>query len=397
MASDRKYKLTLLGATGFTGGLCAEYLARALPADTTWAIAGRNRDKLDSTRQRLEKAGASTLPDPIVANTEDPTSLADMAAVSDVVITTVGPYIFHGEGVARACAEQGTHYCDLTGEPEFVNNLITRYHQLAQENGCALINSCGFDSIPHDAGVLYTLRVLEEKYGARLDGPVSVEGVLTLSATVSGGTWQSALTALGRPRQHRESLRRARMLLRHQYPRKAGSLPMRIRHDGQLGGWLCPMPTIDPLVVQRSARAVEDYGPDFRYGHFLGVSGLSRLAVGAAGIGGLALAAQVGPVRRWLMQTRASGEGPSEDKREQSWFRVRFRGHHGDNTVLCEVSGGDPGYGETARMLSETAMALALDEDLPLRAGVVTPVMGLEDRLITRMQKAGLHFRQLEA
>ncbi len=396
MASDRKYKLTLLGATGFTGGLCAEYLARTLPADTTWAIAGRNRDKLDSTRQRLEETGGSTLPDFIVANTEEPSSLTDMAAVSDVVVTTVGPYIFHGEGVARACAEQGTHYCDLSGEPEFVNNLITRYHGLARENGCALINSCGFDSIPYDAGVLYTLRVLEAKHGGPLDGPVSVEGVLTFDAAFSGGTWQSALTALSRPRENRAALRRAQMLLRHQYPRKASLLPMRVRSDDKLGGWLCPMPTIDPLVVQRSAQAVEAYGPDFRYGHFWGVRSLTRLAAGAAGVGGLALAVQLGPLRRWLMQTRAAGEGPTEEKREQSWFRVRFRAHHGDDEVVCEVSGGDPGYTETSRMLSETAMALALDEELPLRAGVVTPVMGLEDRLITRMQEAGLSFRQLE-
>lgn len=396
MASDRKYRLTLLGATGFTGGLCAEYLARTLPADTAWAIAGRNRDKLDSVRQRLEESGGPTLPDTIVADIEEPSSLTDMASVSDVVVTTVGPYVLHGEGVARACAEQGTHYCDLTGEPEFVNNLITCYHELARENGCALINSCGFDSIPHDAGVLYTLRVLEEKHGGPLDGPVSVEGVLTFDAAFSGGTWQSALTAMSRPRENREALRRAQMLLRHQYPRKAGSLPMRIRHDKAQGLWLCPMPTIDPLVVQRSARAIEAYGPDFRYGHFLGVRNLPRLAVGAAGVGGLALAAQLGPLRRWLMQTRASGEGPSEEKRAQSWFRVRFRGLHGDDEVLCEVSGGDPGYTETSRMLAETAMALALDDDLPLRTGVVTPVMALEDRLIERMQKAGLVFQRVE-
>lgn len=395
MASERKYKLTLLGATGFTGGLCAQYLGRHLPAGTAWAIAGRNHDKLEGVREQLRSEGANPLPELIVADIEDPGSLADMALVSELVITTVGPYVLYGEGVVRACAEQGTHYCDLTGEPEFVNHLITRYHELARENGCALVNCCGFDSIPYDAGVLYTVRALEREYGRALDGPVSIEGVVTADMDISGGTWQSALTAMGRVRENREAQRQAQMVLRHRYPRKAGSLSLRPRHDDTFDAWLCPMPTIDPQVVQRSARAIDAYGPDFRYGHYLGVRSLPKLAAGALGAGGLVLAAQFGPVRRRLMRSRASGQGPSEEKRNKSWFRVRFRGRHADDEVLCEVSGGDPGYTETARMLAETAMGLALEEGLPLRTGVVTPVMALEDRLIERLADAGLTFQRL--
>lgn len=397
MTSERKYSITLFGATGFTGGLCARYLAARLPDDTRWAIAGRNEAKLARLRENLAAEGVTNLPGEIVADVHEPHSLADMAAVSKVVITTVGPYVFYGEGVARACAEQGTHYCDLTGEPEFVNNLLTRYHELAKENDCALVNCCGFDSIPHDAGVLFAIRTLEKQLGGAIKGPLDMEGVVTFDASFSGGTWESALTAFSRPRENRESMRRAQMVLRHQYSRKAGSLPLRIRHDDAFDTWLCPMPTVDPMVVNRSARALEDYGPEFRYGHYLGVESLPKLAGGAVGMGGLLLAAQLKPLRQLLINRRPSGKGPSEEQRRKSWFKARFRGRSGGHEVICQVSGGDPGYDETAKMLAETAMGLALDDGYPRHTGVVTPVMALEDRLLERLQAAGLKFEVLEA
>jgi short subunit dehydrogenase-like uncharacterized protein len=394
MTTDRKYSITLLGATGFTGGLCAHYLARHLPADTCWAIAGRNPAKLADLREALARAGATCMPEEIVADIHDAHSLADMAAVSRLVITTVGPYVLYGEGVIRACAEQGTHYCDLTGEPEFANNALCHYHELARQNDCALVNACGFDSIPYDAGVLYTIRELE-RLGGPLQERVEVTGVARFNAAFSGGTWQSAVTAFSRPRQNREAMKRGQMMLKHQYPRRTGSLSLRPRHDADFGCWLAPMPTIDPQVVSRSARALDAYGPDFHYGHYAGVSTLPGLIAGATGAGSLLLAAQVPPLRKLLLNGRRSGEGPPPEKRSRSWFKATFRGRTGGHTVMTEVSGGDPGYDETARMLSETAMGMALDPGMPRRTGVITPVMALEDRLIERLSTSGLGFRVL--
>ena len=395
MSEQRKYRIGLFGATGFTGGLCAEYLAQQLPDGTAWAIAGRNEQKLEAVRERLSQQGTQNLPGIIVADVEDPASLERMAADCTVVITTVGPYVYYGEPVVRACVEQGTHYCDLVGEPEFVNNMICNWHDRARETGAAIVNCCGFDSIPHDAGVLFTIRALEEACGGPLEDPVEVEGVVTASGTFSGGTWQSAITAFGRPRENRDAIRRARPLIEHHYPKKVGSLSQRPRYDRELGGWLCPMPTIDPVVVQRSARARPEYGPEFRYGHYMQTRGLARMIGGIAGVGGLLVGAQIGPVRRRLLQYRQSGEGPPKEKRERSWFRVRFRGRCAGQEVLCEVAGGDPGYEETARMLSESAMSLAMDEGMPLETGVVTPVMALGDRLVERLRAAGIRFERL--
>jgi len=395
MAQSRKYSLTLFGATGFTGGLCADYLGQHLPEGTSWALAGRNPGKLEAVRARLQAAGATSLPGLIEADVDDQASLNAMAQQSKVVITTVGPYVFYGEGVVRACADHGTHYCDLTGEPEFVCNTLTRYHESAKKTGAAIVSCCGFDSIPHDAGALFTVRTLAQKLGGQITGQVTMEGVVSASATFSGGTWQSAISAFGRPTENRYAMKHARIALNHQYPESARILPMLPKKDAELGGWLAPMPTIDPFMVVRSARAVDGYGPDFRYGHFLAAKSLPKMLGGMAGIGGLVLAAQIKPIRNKLLEYRQSGDGPPKEKRDRSWFKVLFRAKSGGEQVMCEVAGGDPGYDETAKMLAETAMCLALDSSQPKRAGVLTPVMACEDRLIERLQAAGMTFREL--
>ena len=392
MANSRQYSLTLFGATGFTGGLCADYLGEHLPDRVSWAIAGRDPQKLQAVVARLKQANVPNLPAIIVADVGNQASLETMAAASKVIITTVGPYVWYGEPLVQACVEHGTHYCDLTGEPEFVNNMISRYDEQARNRGAAIVNCCGFDSIPHDAGALFTVRALEALCDGDLQGQVKLEGVVSASGTFSGGTWQSALTAFGRPQENRAAMRHARHVLDAVWPATARLLPMRPRRDAGFGGWLCPMPTIDPFMVVRSARAL-GYADDFRYGHFLLAGSLPKLVGGVAGVSGLLLAAQLRFLRERLLRLRQSGDGPSAERRAASWFRVHFRGSANGRVVETEVTGGDPGYDETAKMLAETAMALALYSGLPRRTGVVTPVMAAEDRLIERLQAAGIEFR----
>lgn len=158
-----------------------------------------------------------------------------------------------------------------------------------------------------------------------------------------------------------------------------------------------PLPTIDPIVVKRSARALERYGPDFRYGHYADVGALPMLAVSMGGAGSLMAAAQVPFLRDGLLRLQRSGDGPDEQRRSASWFRLRFVSIvAGDeaNPILTEVSGGDPGYDETGKMLAESALCLAFD-DLPERAGQLTPVQAMGDALLARLQNAGLSFRAI--
>ena len=391
MATRRKFDIVLFGATGFTGGLTAEYLARNGGDKLRWALAGRNEDKLRQVRARLAGINPALADlDLIQADVKDADSIKAVAESTKVVITTVGPYIQYGEPLVAACAAAGTDYVDLTGEPEFVDLMWLRYHELARSTGARIVNCCGFDSIPHDLGAWFTVRQLPE------DVPLKVEGFVRAGGTFSGGTLHSAVHAFSRLGAM-EKARKARRG-REGYPvdRKIGSTRQRIHYERELGAWAVPMPTIDPQMVRRSAAADERYGPNFRYGHYVLVKKLSRVAALVGGVTAVFAGAQLKLTRDQLLKLKSPGDGPDEAQRKKGWFRVRFIGQGGGKKVMTEVSGGDPGYGETSKMLAESALCLAQDR-LPRRAGVVTPAQAMGEALVDRLQAAGIHFKVLES
>jgi short subunit dehydrogenase-like uncharacterized protein len=390
MAARRKYDIVLFGATGFTGGLTAEYLAQHGGDKLRWALAGRNEEKLKLVRARLAdiNPACKTL-DLLMADVGDAESIKAVAVSAKVVITTVGPYIHFGEPLVAACAAAGTDYVDLTGEPEFVDLMWLRYHDLARTTGARIVNCCGFDSIPHDLGAYFTVRQLPKEV------PLKVEGFVRAGGTFSGGTLHSAVTAFSRIGEYGK-VRKARHS-REGWPvdRKVGSTRQRIRYVREFGAWAVPMPTIDPQVVRRSAVADERYGPSFHYGHYVLVKKLGRVALLVGGAATVFAGAQFKLTRDRLLKFKQPGDGPSEAQRQKGWFRVRFIGQGGGKKVLTEVSGGDPGYGETSKMLAESALCLAQDR-LPRKAGVITPAQAMGDALIERLQAAGIHFKVLE-
>src|SRR6478672_5741661 len=199
--ADREFDIVLFGATGFTGQLTAEYLARHAPAGLRWALAGRNPDKLGRIRDRLADLDVGLEKLPLLhADVTDPTSLADVAGRARVVVTTVGPYLTYGEPLVAACAEAGTDYVDLTGEPEFVDQMYLEHHETAVASGARIVHACGFDSIPHDLGAWFTVQELGSSE------PITLRGVVRSNATFSGGTFHSAITAMSRPRQMRDAM-----------------------------------------------------------------------------------------------------------------------------------------------------------------------------------------------
>jgi saccharopine dehydrogenase (NAD+, L-glutamate forming) len=388
--AERTYDIVLFGATGFTGGLTAEYLARQAPASTRWALAGRNPAKLEGLRGRLSElnpdcAGLALLQ----ADVTDRASLEALAATARVVITTVGPYIHYGEPLVAACAAAGTDYVDLTGEPEFVDLMWLRHHEQAQRSGARIVHCCGFDSIPHDLGAYFTVQQLPEGV------PIRMQGFVRAGGKPSGGTYHSAVNAFARARHYaRVSKQR-----RRREPRPAGRTVKaelgRIRFDRSLGTWLVPLPTIDPQVVCRSAAALERYGPDFSYSHYLQLKRLPAVAGLVGGAGALFALSQLPPTRRLLLSLRSPGQGPTPEQREKGFFRVRFVGEGGGRSVVTEVRGGDPGYSETAKMLAESALCLAHDP-LPSSAGQVTPATAMGEALIERLRRAGITFEVVE-
>src|SRR3954453_4937868 len=229
--AEREHDIVLFGATGFTGALTAEYLAQHAPDGLRWALAGRNRAKLEALAGRL---GIDV---PLLhADVEDEASLRSVAESARVVITTVGPYVHYGEPLVAACAAAGSDYVDLTGEPEFVDRMWALHHAEAVRSGARLVHCCGFDSIPHDLGAYFTVKQLPEGV------PLTVNGYVRMGGEFSGGTFASAINGFGRARQTLSAARQRRQAEQRPVDRKIHSAPARPRRDRTLGGWVVPLP-----------------------------------------------------------------------------------------------------------------------------------------------------------
>jgi short subunit dehydrogenase-like uncharacterized protein len=277
----------------------------------------------------------------------------------------------------------------LTGEPEFVDRMWLGYHEQAVATGARIVHSCGFDSIPYDLGVQFTVEQLPEGV------PISVDGFMRTNAAISGGTYQSTIEILGRLRSGAKVARERRRREERSSDRRVADIPGKPHRNEFAGGWVVPFPTIDPQTVKRSARALERYGPDFTYSHYA-VAGPLPMLVGLGTAAGLAVGlAQIKPTRDLLLKLKGSGEGPSEEKRAKSWFQVRFDARANGQRVRTQVSGGDPGYSETSKMLAESAMCLAFDQ-LPSLSGQLTPAVAMGDALRRRLVAAGIKFEVLD-
>jgi short subunit dehydrogenase-like uncharacterized protein len=265
-----------------------------------------------------------------------------------------------------------------------------RYHEQAVESGARLVHSCGFDSIPYDLGVLFTVEQFPEGV------PISVSGYARVGGTFSGGTYHSAVHIMGRLRQGAKVARERSAKEQKPSGRRARIVFGRPHHSAEAGGWAAPAPTIDPQNVLRSARALERYGPDFSYTHYLVTKRLGTMAGLGVGAGTVVALAQLPPARKALLKFKDPGEGPSEEQRAKSWFRVRFVAHSEGQRAMTEVSGGDPGYSETSKMLAESALCLAHDQ-LPDRSGQLTTAVAMGQPLIDRLLRAGIEFRVVES
>lgn len=378
---DLRYDLVLFGATGFTGQLVAEYLAlRLQPGSHRWALAGRDLEKLRRVRARLVEVAPGWADLPLhVADTADYASLTELAGRTRVLVNTVGPYETHGEPVVKACLDATTDYLDLTGEPQYWRRIVSTYHERAVAAGVLIVPCCGFDSIPADLGVLYAVQKLESS------GPVEVDAYVASVGSASGGTWASAIGIMG-------DLRRSGAGL-GQRGAGRGSRP-RVHFSREVGRWVAPLPMIDPLVVSRSAELIGGpYGDGFRYRHYFQAKSLAQLAGLAAGAGVVLALAKVPALRDRLRALRASGTGPSPERRARSWFRVDIVARGDGRTVRARVRGGDPGYDETSKMLSEAALCLVEERDaLPRRGGVLTPASAMGDALLRRLVAKNLVF-----
>jgi len=132
---DRQYELILFGSTGYTGKLTAEHIAKNLPTDLKWAVAGRNHQKLSAVVDSIKSLNADRIPPKVEVAELTPSDLDALAKKTRLLISTVGPYHLYGTPVVEACAKNGTHYVDCTGEVPWVYDIIKKYHKIAQSTG----------------------------------------------------------------------------------------------------------------------------------------------------------------------------------------------------------------------------------------------------------------------
>lgn len=403
--SARQHDVVVYGATGFVGKLLAEYLARNAPTDTRIALAGRSRTKLEEVRRGLPRAARDW--SVVVADATDEEALRAMVASTTVVATTVGPYLRYGLPLARACAEAGTHYADLTGEILFVRKAIDACDATAKASGARIVTACGYDSIPSDLAVhLLHRQAQQDAAGGLLDTTLHARA----KGGVSGGTVDSSRAQL----EAVSSDRRAVKTLFDPYslsPDRKGEPdlgkqrdPISVFRDAATGDWVGPfvMGSFNSRIVRRSnALRGHVYGRRFRYrelsAYGTGLAARQRATVFTAGLG-LVMKAMADPRTRPVFDRLAPspGQGPDEKTRRAGWFsmKVRTTTETGRRYLATVTAQGDPGYAATTVMLGEAALCLALDGDrLPPAAGVLTPATAMGDALVDRLRQRDFTLR----
>jgi short subunit dehydrogenase-like uncharacterized protein len=405
----REFDLVVVGATGFTGCLAAEYLCEryGTGGDLRWALAGRNAEKLEAVKDRLGPAAAA-LP-VVVADSLDQDAMNRLAERTAVVLTTVGPYALYGSALVSACAAAGTHYCDLTGEVQWIRRMIDQNHEGARASGARIVHCCGFDSIPMDIGAWNLQQETMRRHGSYCKS-ITLH-VRAIKGAASGGTMASMMNIMREARADRSVAR----LLARPYslnPDPAEKGPDRgdqrgIRHDVTGDSWTAPfvMASVNTRVVRRThALLGYPWGADFRYDEAVrtgsGPAGWLRAASMTAGIAGLVSAASFGWSRNALERfvLPKPGEGPDAAARESGFFKLEQIGTLPDGTLVRGHIRGDrdPGYGSTSKMLSESAVCLAKDK-LASHGGVLTPATAMGEALLQRLQaNAGLTFEVLD-
>lgn len=402
--AKREFDVIVWGATGFTGQLVTEYLAGQYGVKNTlrWAIAGRNLDKLEAVREDcLSKNQRSSLPI-LLADSEDPASLAALVARTKVVCTTVGPYAKYGTPLVAACVEAGTDYCDLTGEVQWMARVIPAYQGAAEASGARIVHTCGFDSIPFDIGNWYLQQAMLEQHGVPA---IHVKTrVARTSGAASGGTVASMLNIMEET-AHDPGIRD---LIADPYVLNPPGAPTGpdgpdqedARFDPDFDQWTFPfiMALVNTRVVRRSNALLGfPWGENFRYDE--AVLSRSRYLANLTAIGSRLgmMAMAITPTRKLAARLLPSpGEGPSRRQRERGFYEIFLHGVHPQDRskdMRLKVTGDmDPGYGSTAKMLGEASVSLALDKPA-VGGGFWTPASAMGATLQQRLAaNAGLSF-----
>lgn len=413
--TQSNYDLVVFGATSFVGQILTRYLAEYFSTQQEqlrWAIAGRSQHKLQEVKNGLGALGES-LPI-LIADASNQAELNALCAQTRVVVSTVGPYALYGEPLIQACVNNGTDYCDLTGETQWIKKMIEKYESQAQQSGSRIVHCCGFDSVPSDMGVYYLQQQAQKQFNAPAT-QVSMR-VKTLKGGASGGTVASLINVI----QEAAADPALRKDLVNPYvlcPPDHGNSQRQIyiktaKFDPDFNAWIAPfvMAAVNERVVHRSnALSGNAYGRNFSYNEAIltgeGLKGRFKALGVVSGLGVFMLAAVTKPVSQLMERYMLPkpGEGPTPQQQLAGRFDLRFIGKtEAGQSLKIKVTGDrDPGYGSTGKMLGQAALSLALDhykegQKTGRSGGFWTPATMFDAQFIHRLTAhAGLAFEQI--
>ena len=384
---EREFDVVVFGASGYTGKLVAEYIQSEYGENGSvkWAIAGRNREKLEGIREELGLSADLSI---LEVDSNDQDSLNAMTSSTKCVLTTVGPYQLYGSNLVQSCAKNGTDYVDLTGEPGWMYEMINAHKETAEASGARIVFSCGFDSIPFDLGVYFVQQAAKDKFGKPAQ---HVRGrVKAMNGEFSGGTIASLGATMATLKKKPELIKVLAnpFSLTEGFEGPAQLDDSKVLLDEKLNMWVAPfvMAPINTKNIHRSNALLDhQYGEDFCY---------DEMMIAGEGEEGKQIAdAMTSANPMGGDNVPQPGEGPSKESREKGNYDVLFFADLGEESIEARVTGDmDPGYGSTSKMITESAICLIQDcSDLP--GGIYTPAPAMGDKLIHRLvKKAGLTF-----
>lgn len=417
----RPYKIVIFGATGFTGRLTCLYLASSVPSDFHWAIAGRNQARLQDIKKQILETAPDAHVDILIADSSKSQTLDEVTSSTNVIISTVGPFVLHGTPLVASCVKNGTDYVDITGETHWIRQIISDYHHDAKEKGVAIVHCCGFDSIPSDLGALFVAENMKKIHNSRCS---EIKLYITeIKGGVSGGTLNSACTAFETGALSRENLNPYSLedhtswvnaSKRENIAHKDTRDPLWIKYDFNRSCWTGPWfmaPTNGKCVRRSNSLLSYALGPQLRYTEVLEFKGFFSALFTTLALFFftflLFFSFTRNLLRRFLPQP---GSGPSKELLASGHMKATIVGVSETDpakkvTAVVSIPK-EPGYAFTAVMLTESALCLALQrdqinqnwrarksEDEPeILGGILTPASSMGPLLIERLTRAGMKF-----
>ncbi len=391
--NERKKRVLIIGATGFVGRrFCQLILDKQFRENISLTFTARNKKKFYELFPSIESDVNNIQFEQL--DTFDKKQVNKLIERNDVVCNFVGPYAKYAHNIVESCAKNGVHYLDITGEINFIQEMIKKHEQVAIDNGASIIPFCGFDSVPSDLGVYLIKKKINKKYKEKIK---FAHIIYQLKGGINGGTIASAFESLSTISQ--EDMLNLHYLtpMDHAfYP----PLESKVRKDMD-GVHVAPffMEPINNKVIYRTKNLCnhEGYAKNFLYLESMkttaSFSFLSSQIVQKS-LGFFDLLKKTSTTSRLMRAFLPKpGEGPKESQIKNGFFKAQVIGisESGRTQELYILGQGDPGNISTANLILLSLECLLKSKNPPV--GFHTPVSCFGDSIEKNLTKYDLQIK----